>query len=307
MPLVSVIIPNYNHAPYLRKRIDTILAQTWSELEVIIIDDCSTDDSRNIIETYRHHPRITQIIYNTTNGGTPFKQWKRGIEAAAGEWINIAESDDWCEPTHLETIMLGILQKPDCIFGFGQTFTVVNNNEFINVPRPVALHQWHDGKTFLKTRVIYGEPITAGMVIFKKSAYESSLDFENYRTAGDQKFYMHLVHKGVVFESGAILHYCRRHGTNTNSKPENRWHSRIESLQTFKWAKQQQLLDESNLKNAAVTAASHILRSGGAGPKESLVLLKKEIVAIYPTAFMKARHKLLLKDIRLKLNNLIRG
>lgn len=305
-PLVSVIIPNYNHAPYLHKRIDTILAQTWPYLEVIILDDCSTDNSREIIETYRQHERVSRIIYNTVNGGTPFKQWKKGIEAATGEWINIAESDDWCEPTHIETIISGMLEKPGCVFGFGQTFTIVNGNEIINMPHPAGLRQWHDGKAFIKKRIVHGDPVTAGMVVFKKSAYDPALVFDHYRTAGDQKFYMHIVHKGIVFESGAILHYCRRHPTNTNSKPENRWISRMESLQTFHWARQQHLIDDIQLTNAAIATAAHILRSGDMDKGEEINALKKEITAICPAAFRIARQKLWLKDIRLKINSFIR-
>ncbi len=305
-PLVSVIIPNYNHAPYLKKRIDTILAQTWAHLEVIILDDCSTDNSKEIIESYRYHTRVSRVIYNSANGGTPFKQWKKGIEVATGEWINIAESDDWCEPTHIETIMSGILEKSNCVFGFGQTFTISNGNEIINMPHPAVLRQWHEGNVFLQKRVIQGDPVTAGMVIFKKSAYEPALEFENYRTAGDQKFYMHIVHKGTVFESGAILHYCRRHTTNTNSKPENRWLKRLESLQTLKWAKELQLIEELQLTNAAIAAAASILRSSEASVTADYAYLKKAIISICPAAFRIARRKLWLKDIRLKMNSFTR-
>ena len=66
---VSVIIPNYNHAPYLRERIDSVLAQTYTDLEVILIDDCSTDESRDIMEDYRSEPRVTHIIHNAENSG----------------------------------------------------------------------------------------------------------------------------------------------------------------------------------------------------------------------------------------------
>ena len=52
MPLVTVIIPNYNHAKYLRQRIDTVLNQTYTSFEVIILDDCSTDNSKDIILSY---------------------------------------------------------------------------------------------------------------------------------------------------------------------------------------------------------------------------------------------------------------
>ena len=76
--MVSVIIPNYCHARYLKQRIDSVLAQTYSDIEVVLLDDCSTDSSREILESYRSHPRIKQIVYNDRNSGSAFAPfWRR--------------------------------------------------------------------------------------------------------------------------------------------------------------------------------------------------------------------------------------
>ena len=61
---VTVIIPNFNHGGYLRERIDSVLAQTYANFEVILLDDCSTDDSRAIMDSYRGDPRVTRIVFN---------------------------------------------------------------------------------------------------------------------------------------------------------------------------------------------------------------------------------------------------
>lgn len=58
MPTVSVIVPNYCHAPYLEQRIESILQQTFQDFELILLDDCSTDGSREILERYRNHPKF---------------------------------------------------------------------------------------------------------------------------------------------------------------------------------------------------------------------------------------------------------
>src|SRR3984893_17231816 len=102
-PKVSVIIPNYNHAAYLRQRIDTVLRQTYQDFEVILMDDCSTDDSRTIISEYSSDPRI-RIELNETNSGSTFRQWKKGIALARGEYIWIAESDDYSDERFLEQL-----------------------------------------------------------------------------------------------------------------------------------------------------------------------------------------------------------
>jgi glycosyltransferase involved in cell wall biosynthesis len=104
-PLVSVIIPNYNHAQFLGVRIESVLRQTYKNFEIIILDDCSTDDSKLIIEKFRYIEKIKDIIYNFSNSGNTFNQWKKGIQLAKGDYVWIAESDDFCEPELLEQLV----------------------------------------------------------------------------------------------------------------------------------------------------------------------------------------------------------
>ena len=96
-PLVSVIVPNYNHAPFLDERINSILNQSYDNYELIIMDDMSTDNSVDVINKYKDHEHVSQIIINEKNSGSPFKQWNKGFAKAKGELIWIAESDDACE------------------------------------------------------------------------------------------------------------------------------------------------------------------------------------------------------------------
>lgn len=105
-PLVSVIVPNYNHAPYLKERLDTIYNQTYPNFEVILLDDCSTDNSRKILMRYaKKYKDKTTVAFNETNAGKVFLQWNKGLKLAKGEYIWIAESDDWSEPNFLEEMM----------------------------------------------------------------------------------------------------------------------------------------------------------------------------------------------------------
>ena len=107
-PQVSVVIPNYNHAPYLPQRIESVLNQTFRDFEVIILDDKSTDGSVEIIRRYSGDPRVVEIIVNEENSGSPFSQWKRGVEKAKGEWVWFAESDDYAEPDFLERMLSAV-------------------------------------------------------------------------------------------------------------------------------------------------------------------------------------------------------
>ena len=83
-PLVSVIIPNYNHQEYLKQRIDSILNQSFQDFEIILLDDKSTDNSLDILKSYAKHEKVSHLIINEKNSGSPFKQWFKGINLAKG-------------------------------------------------------------------------------------------------------------------------------------------------------------------------------------------------------------------------------
>lgn len=104
-PLISVIIPNYDHAEFLRQRIETVLNQTYSHIEVIILDDASSDGSVSIIKEYVSHPLVKIVSLNERNSGSPFLQWKKGVGLATGDWVWIAESDDYADPHFLEEMV----------------------------------------------------------------------------------------------------------------------------------------------------------------------------------------------------------
>src|ERR1700733_15685962 len=91
MPKVSVVIPSYNHARFLRRRIDSILQQSYQDFELILLDDCSPDNSREILTSYVDDPRV-RIEFNTTNSGSTFKQWNKGGGLAHGGKLWFAES-----------------------------------------------------------------------------------------------------------------------------------------------------------------------------------------------------------------------
>lgn len=212
MPLVSVIIPNYNHARYLRQRLDSILNQTFQDLEVIILDDCSTDNSREIIEQYVHDLRISQIVYNTTNGGTSYKQWYKGIGYAKGDLVWIAESDDLCDIHFLEYTVAHFADK-EVILTFTRT------QYFEDEPQAEKLssepgYRKYNGIDFLASELLWGNGIAnASMVVFRRNAYLAISDprWHGMKLAGDWLLWSNLCTRGDIVAVEAVLNYCRRH------------------------------------------------------------------------------------------------
>ena len=104
MAKVSIILPSYKHEKFLKKRLDSILNQTYSNWELIIIDDCSTDGSINVLNEFviQNNDRVTQFIINNYNSGSGYNSWEKGIELAKSEYVWIAETDDYSSPEFLE-------------------------------------------------------------------------------------------------------------------------------------------------------------------------------------------------------------
>lgn len=220
MSKVSVIIPNYNHANYLTQRIDSVLNQSYQDFEVIILDDCSTDNSSQIIDSYRGHPKVSEIIFNKTNSGSTFKQWEKGIALAKGEFIWIAESDDWCEPTLLQELVHGLNMDQNCVLSYCQSYCVQNNNVINWQSQHPYLSELVEGSTFIKKYMLRNNTIfNASMVLWKKELFQSvSKEFLNYKFCGDWLFWVELCRYGDVHISGRLLNYFRKHDNDISGK-----------------------------------------------------------------------------------------
>jgi glycosyltransferase involved in cell wall biosynthesis len=125
-----VIVPNYNHGRYLRRRIESVLGQTFVDFELIILDDCSTDDSRDVIVAYTGDPRVV-TVFNDRNSGSTFKQWDKGLRLARGEFVWFAESDDYADPTLLETLVDLMERHPNAGLAMSQSWVVDEDDRII--------------------------------------------------------------------------------------------------------------------------------------------------------------------------------
>ena len=104
MPRLSVIVPIYNTEKYLRECIDSILAQTFADFELILVDDGSTDQSGVICDEYSRLDSRIEVIHQNNGGVTVAR--KRGVEAAVGEYISFIDSDDWIEPNMYQNMLI---------------------------------------------------------------------------------------------------------------------------------------------------------------------------------------------------------
>lgn len=237
--LISVIVPNFNHEKYLAFRLDSIFNQTYSNFEVILLDDCSTDNSRQILSEYARNEKVSHCIFNEINTGNTFKQWAKGIDLAKGELIWIAESDDFCELNFLEEVVKPLLDDKEVVMSYCQSNKVDENNNLtgnwisytqnIDSQNMFLANFTMQGNLFLEQFLIDRNVIpNVSAVVFKKTAIKNdgylSIDPE-FRYCGDWMLYFKLIVNCKIAFIAASLNHFRYHSSSVIAnalKSENR-------------------------------------------------------------------------------------
>lgn len=201
---VSIIIPNYNHSEFLEQRLYSVFNQTFENYEVIILDDASTDHSLQILNTYKDHPKVSHYVINEQNSGSPFKQWCKGFELAKGNYIWIAESDDYCDLDFLNSLLgYNTINSRNLDVIYTQSVdvdekgnTLENRIEYTNNFQP---NLWEsdfiiNGEDFIKKYIKVKCVIpNASAVIFKKQLITKAVlssGFLDMRICGDWLFWI---------------------------------------------------------------------------------------------------------------------
>lgn len=226
---------------------DSLLQQTWQDFDMILMDDCSSDNSRSILEQYRQHPRVKQIVYNTTNSGSPMAQWLKGISLAETEWVYIAESDDTCHLNLFEDLVPQ-LQRPDLVLALTEVQYINEQDEILlQFSSPGCMHM--AGKQFVQQYMLRNCYLcNSGMAIFRKSAVPAAgpwLQALSY--SPDYYFWIALMLQGGVYNNGKVMANFRKHAREFthgkwDSLTEHGDHARMLHLL---W--QQQLLSDADV------------------------------------------------------------
>ena len=231
-PKVTVIVPNYNHANYLRKRLDSIYGQTYGKFRVLLLDDCSSDDSREILSEYaERYPEITTTLFNKENSGNVFRQWARGIGAAESDIIWIAESDDYCDPDFLEKLV-PFFRDEAVMLAYAHSVFVDEGDEpsaftFEQYLSDLSVDKWQQthvetahnevAKSLGQKNIIPN----VSSAVFRKGGFDHLFEDEKWlgmKICGDWIFYLHLIRGGKIAYSADTNNYYRFHAANSSFK-----------------------------------------------------------------------------------------
>ena len=236
---ISVVIPNYNYENFLLPRIYSILDQTEKIHELIILDDCSKDNSRKLIDEIveKISPYIkVQKVYNEENSGCAFKQWKKGFALATGDYVWIAEADDCCDKTLLKNIVKPIKQDKNIYISYADT-AFINAWDKIILPtiKPEIdirkTNHWEsdfvdNGLEEIKNYTFLNCIIAnVSSCIIKRDNYDDIFEkIIEYKQAGDWLFYVSVMKKGDIAFCNKPLNYYRLHGNNVTSVTKKQKH-----------------------------------------------------------------------------------
>ena len=229
---ISVIVPNYNYDRFMYQRLYSILYQKVKIEELIILDDCSKDNSRKTIDKIvKELEKYIDIkkVYNETNSGSAFKQWEKGFGIAKSDYVWIAEADDYCTNKMLKNLIKPIKKDKDIIISYVDT-------AFIDADGAIQLRtitpeidirktgHWsknfiNDGKDEILTYCFLNCTIAnVSSCIIKNGDYSKELALSRtYKQAGDWLFYVNAMRRGKISFIAKPYNFYRVHGNNVSS------------------------------------------------------------------------------------------
>ncbi len=231
-PQVSVIIPNYNHASFLQKRIESVLQQTYQDFEVIYLDDASTDHSNQVFARFADDPRI-RAYFNETNTGIPGKQWNKGVREARGDYVWIAESDDYADEHFLERLVTQLEAHPSAGLVYCQSLVVDEHDQIVGSydhhAEDLDASRWKQnffnvGKDECNNFLLYKNTIpNASAVLFRKRIYENAGYADEWvRYCGDWLLWVKMLMLSDLVFVAQPLNYHRRHENALSHGPRSK-------------------------------------------------------------------------------------
>ena len=215
--LVSICIPVFNHEKTLRETLLSALHQSYDNIEIILVDDCSTDNSLKIAHSFQD-PRL-QIYENEHNLGM-VGNWNRVLSLAKGEYALVLHGDDRLYITSIEKKVALMERKKNVMLAMSASLVINGNNEILKERHPFNKACILDGRKLAlfsyRTKNIYGEP---GNILFRTEVARQSGGFaENTIYATDWDLWLRISCLGTVAYSNEVLMDYRITKSNVTSK-----------------------------------------------------------------------------------------
>lgn len=219
LPLVSAIVPVYNGENYLREAIESILSQTYPNIEIIVVDDGSIDSTREIMASYGDKIRS---IHKENGGAT--SALNCGIRAMNGEWFAWLSHDDLWEQTFIEKQIANLQAHPECMFSYSGFYNIDSDGIILNkIP---AL--WYDKGKDLRHMIVYGEYTYGITVVINRKCFDEVGVFDKkWKYVQDTDMWFRLFQKYDACYVSELLAKRRVHPCQTGVISKNDFKSEL--------------------------------------------------------------------------------
>jgi glycosyltransferase involved in cell wall biosynthesis len=208
-PLVSIVIPCFNHAQFLAEAVESALAQTHPRVEVLVVDDGSTDNTAAIVARYEGVRCIRR-----PNGGAPSAR-NAGLAASAGELVAFLDSDDRLLPEAIAIGVEALAGRSESAAAVGAPRDIDAGGKPLNVPQQPLIHTDHY-LALLKSCFI----LSGSSVLFRRSALERVGGFDERLALGDDyDLYLRLARRYPIHCHGRVVTEYRRHAASLTRNP----------------------------------------------------------------------------------------
>lgn len=202
-PAVSVVITCYNHAKYLPEAIDSILAQGVADVEIVLVDDGSTDDTKTVAFRYK----TVKYVYQKNQGLSAARN--TGIKESKGDYLVFLDADDWLMPESLETNSRILDENPEAAFVFGAHKLFFESTGNVGHVRKKNLHNYY--QHFLEDGNFIGMHAT---VMYRRWVFDHFLYDTSLKACEDYDIYLKITRRFPVIHHDGFIATYRFHDTN---------------------------------------------------------------------------------------------
>ena len=227
---VSVVVASYNHARFLPQRMDSLIAQTYPDLEIIVIDDCSPDNSVEVLRRYEQDPRVKLIIREHNGGWVAVSN--QGIDLATGEYVIFANCDDACDPRMIERLVTALQTNPSAGIAFCRSKLVDADSKVLGDDREYQSARF---RATCATDVsipgaqmgqflLYGCVISnLSAALFRRTSFDAAGNLSSsYRACSDWDLFFRMAARFDIVYIAEPLNLFRQHATTIRSRMKER-------------------------------------------------------------------------------------
>lgn len=217
--LVSIVVASYRHVQFLRQRMDSLLGQTYRNLEILVIDDCSPDNNLEILQEYEFDSRV-RVIPRSENGGWVVVS-NMGLELARGEYLLFANCDDACEASLVEKLVGALQQNPSAGVAFCRSLLIDSNSKALGNDyeiRESAFRDYCKSDTLIdRTRMrqfLFHSCVIPNLsgALFRRTCFDYAGRFSSeYKACGDWILFFNLCERFDFCYVASPLNHFRQH------------------------------------------------------------------------------------------------